>query len=87
MVEALLPAVMVPPVTATPALAVRFAPLPMVKTPLLDVTNPVTVPAPFQLPPVTPSVPTMLPGLVKEQCGEDADPERSEHLLRGDGGQ
>ena len=57
----LLPARRVPPVTFMPPLAVRVAPLPIVKFPLLDVTAPVTVPLPFQLPPVTSSVPAMVP--------------------------
>ena len=47
--------------TFNPPCAVRFAPLPMVKAPLLDVTAPVTEPLPFQLPPVTPSVPAIAP--------------------------
>ncbi len=33
----------------------------MVKVPLLEVTRLVTLPAPFQLPPVTPKVPAILP--------------------------
>ena len=51
----------VPPVTARSPLAVKFAPEPMVKIPLLEVTSPVTLPAPFQLPPVTPKVPPREP--------------------------
>ena len=52
----LFPAAMLPPVTFKLPLAVRFAPAPMVKVPLLDVTRPVTAPAPFQFPPVIPRV-------------------------------
>ena len=62
-VDELFPAVRVPPVTLRPPFAVRLAPLPMVKIPLLEVINPVTLPAPFQLPPVTPSVPLIEPPL------------------------
>src|SRR5437868_6872881 len=47
---------MEPPLTFNPPLAVRLAPLPMVNVPLLEVTAPLTEPAPFQLPPVTPRV-------------------------------
>src|ERR1035437_9713973 len=60
-----LPLAFVPPVTFKSPFAVRFAPEPMVNVPLLDVTSPVTLPDPFQLPPVTPSVPPMLPVLPK----------------------
>ena len=42
----------------------RFAPLPIVNVPLLEVTAPVTVPVPFQLPPVTPNVPLINPELM-----------------------
>src|SRR5205823_7065996 len=45
--------------------AVRLAPLPMVKIPLLEVISPVTLPTPFQFPPVTPSVPPIEPPLPK----------------------
>ena len=51
--------------TLRPPFAVRLAPLPMVKIPLLEVISPVTLPAPFQLPPVTPSVPPIEPPLPK----------------------
>ena len=57
----LLPDAMLPPVTFKPPLAVRLAPLPIVNVPLLEVTTPVTVPVPFQLPPVTPKVPLIRP--------------------------
>src|SRR5437763_267214 len=61
MVDAEFPAAKVPPVTFKPPLAVRLAPLPTVKVPLLEVTAPVTEPCPFQLPPVTPRVLARLP--------------------------
>ena len=64
-VEVELPAAMVPPVTFKFPLAVRLAPLPIVNVPLLEVIRPVTLPAPFQLPPVTPSVPAIVPPLPK----------------------
>ena len=60
-VLAAFPCAMVPPVTLRFPFAVRFAPAPMVRVPLLEVTNPVTAPVPFQLPPVTPSAPAMVP--------------------------
>ena len=56
-----LPAENVPPVTARPVLAVSFASLPMRKVPLLEITAPVTVPLPFQFPPVTSSLPAIKP--------------------------
>ena len=56
---------MLVPDTFKPLVAVRFAPLPMVSVPLLDVTAPVTLPCPFQLPPVTPSVLPSVPPLVR----------------------
>ena len=56
-----LPALMLPPVTFRPALAVRLAPLPIVKVPLLEVPTPVTLPAPFQLPVAKPTVPASVP--------------------------
>ena len=52
---------MVPPVTLKSPFAVRLALLPMVNVPLEEVTNPVTLPDPFQLPPVTPNVPAIVP--------------------------
>ncbi len=51
----------VPPVTLTPPVAVRFAPESMLKLPLLEVTAPATLPWPLQSPPVTPRVLPMLP--------------------------
>ena len=56
-----MPDAMLPPVTFNPPLAVRLALLPIVNVPLLEETAPVTVPEPFQLPPVTPKVPLMVP--------------------------
>ena len=56
-----LPAAMDPPVTERPPFAVRLAPLPIVNVPLDEVTKPVTLPLPFQLPPVTVRVPAIVP--------------------------
>ena len=56
-----LPEAMLPPVTFKPPFSVRLSPLPMVKVLLLEVMAPVTVPVPFQLPPVTPKVPLIVP--------------------------
>ena len=56
-----MPDAMLPPVTFKPPLAVRLALLPIVNVPLLEVIAPVTVPEPFQLPPVTPKVPLIRP--------------------------
>ena len=64
-VDVELPAAIVPPVTFKLPFAVRLAPLPIVNVPLLEVVSPVTLPAPFQLPPVTPNVPPMVAPLPK----------------------
>src|SRR4051812_17432382 len=54
-----------PEETVMPPFDVRVAPLPTVKVPLLAVIAPATLPTPFQLPPVAPNVPVMLPPLAK----------------------